>query len=360
MSLSRNQMRPPQLIPLVCFWACTSPDKPEAPQSSEEAATDTAPPDDDASPQPDDTHTSHDSGDDTGEGEDEDTGDSEETTDPTLSDHEYDGWVDRELPDLALLELDLQELLDNLYRYNGHNYIDAYSFMIDEWGGDCPTPIDYGYLIRHPAPSGGCTTDSGVLLTGTLDVYPSTGNPRASLRGQMFAFFPDGTQAYMGGNGITHTYNDGATGDRRTWNSTVSGNYYHTQTTDYPWMASSHTASFQMSHAEYHTGYQYFSIKGDLEAAHGAITALQTDLLYWSTGNLCPTELANNVWVRLEDGQWVEIRFDLTSNDWGGSQELTGTCDGCAMAILDGTELGEVCLDIAPLMWDEGSSPWSH
>ena len=64
--------------------------------------------------------------------------------------------------------------------------------------------------------------------------------------------------------------------------------------------------------------------------------------------------------IQLEDGRWIEIRFDMVSNEWGDNLQLTGECDGCALATLNEEELGEVCIDISPLMWEVGGSPWSH
>ena len=72
----------------------------------------------------------------------------------------------------------------------------------------------------------------------------------------------------------------------------------------------------------------------------------------------CATELVDSFWVRLDDGRWLEIRSDVVSV--GYSSELTGPCDGCSTVWDGDTELGEICFDIAPLVWSTGSSPWPH
>ena len=354
-------MNRPLSIGLVFALACSEPKGPsnpnpaldeslddaptESPEGEDDAEDDGGPPNDTAEP------------DDSGTADDADTSEPET---PSLSDHEYAGGVERDPVDLALLELDVQDFIDKLYRYNGAIYIDAYSEVIDDWGGDCEDPIDYGYLLRYPVPSGGCTTASGIYVVGgNIDVYPASGSSvGGSIRTSFYAFYPDGTESFIGGNGLTHTYNDGASGDRRTWSSWLTGNYYNTRATDYSWMATSHTAWFVMSHAEYHTGGQYFSIEGDLEATHGDIRAFHTPGVGWSTSGECATELVDSFWVRLDDGRWLEIRSDVVSVGYGS--ELTGPCDGCSTVWNGETELGEICFDIAPLVWSTGSSPWPH
>ena len=253
----------------------------------------------------------------------------EPISEPGLSDHEYDGGIEYEDIDLNLLELDIQDLFDNFYQYNSSNYIDAYSIVIDQWGGDCPEPYDYGYMVRYSAPSGGCTTDSGMLFLGMMDVYRNDDGDITKLRKQAFAFFNDGTELFLGGSGISRSHNDGSNIDRKTWNSTLGGDYFNTHATQYPWMATAHSASLTVNLAEYHTGSQYFTIRGRLEVEHGIISDFSTDLLAWKSNAPCLIELANNFWLRLEDGRWLELRFDMVSNQYGDALEMTGTCDGC-------------------------------
>ena len=289
-----------------------------------------------------------------------DTAGSVESETDMPTDHEYNGGVDYAEIDLGHFTADLQDLFNNLYRYNSMYYIDAYSTIIDQWGGDCPDPTDYGYMIRYSAPSGGCSTDTGMLFLGMLDVYRDDDGTITSLKKQSFAYFPDGSEAFLGGDGTSYGYNNGSDGDRRTWSSYLQGDFYNSNATEYDWMTTPHGAWIRFNHAEYHSGTQYFNIVGRMELDHGSITDLMTDRLSWKSSAPCLTELANNFWVRLEDGRWIEIRFDMVSNEWGDNLQLTGECDGCAMATLNGEELGEVCIDISPLLWEVGGNPWSH
>ncbi len=282
----------------------------------------------------------------------------EPISEPELSDHEYDGGIEYEEIDIALLELDVQDLFDNLYRYHASNYIDAYSIVIDQWGGDCPEPYDYGYMVRYSAPSGGCTTDTGMLFLGMMDVYRNDDDEITRFSKQSFAFFEDGTELFLGGSGTFRSYNDGSSGDRKTWSSTLGGDYFNTQATQYPWLATQHGASLSLSQAEYHSGSQYFVIRGRVEVEHGIISDFSTDLLAWKSSAPCLIELVNNFWLRLEDGRWIELRFDMISNQYGDALESTGTCDGCVNVYHNDTELGEVCIDTSALMWDVGGAPW--
>ena len=283
---------------------------------------------------------------------------SEPVSEPGLSDHEYDGGIEYEDIDLSLLELDIQDLFDNLYQYHGNNYIDAYSTIIDQWGGDCPEPYDYGYMVRYYAPSGGCTTDTGILFLGMMDVYRNDDEYITSIRKQAFAFFNDGTELFLGGSGMSRSYNDGSSGDRKTWNSTLSGDYFNTHATQYPWLATQHGAGLSLNLAEYHNGMQYFNILGRVEVEHGIISDFSTDRLSWKSNAPCLIELANNFWLRLEDGRWLELRFDMISNQYGDALEMTGTCDGCVSVYQNDIELGEVCIDTSALMWEVGGAPW--
>ena len=282
----------------------------------------------------------------------------EPVSEPSLSDHEYDGGIDYEDIDLTLLELDIQDLFDNFYQYHAFNYIEAYATIIDQWGGDCPEPYDYGYMVRYFAPSGGCTTDTGMLFLGMMDVYRNDDEDITSLRKQAFAFFNDGTELFLGGSGITRGYNDGSSGDRQTWSSTLSGDYFNTHATQYPWMAKQHGAGLSLNQAEYHNGAQYFTFRGRVEVEHGIISDFSTDLLAWKSNAPCLIELANNFWLRLEDGRWLELRFDMISNQYGDGLESTGTCDGCINVYQNDIELGEVCIDTSSLMWEVGGAPW--
>ena len=206
-------------------------------------------------------------------------------------------------------------------------------------------------------PSGGCTTASGIYVVGgNIDVYPASGSsvggsiPHQLLRSTRMAPSPSSAAT------ASHTYNDGASG-RRTWSSWLTGNYYNTRGHRLQ-LDGRHTAWFVMGHAEYHTGGQYFSIEGDLEATHGDIRAFHTPGVGWSTSGECATELVDSFWVRLDDGRWLEIRSDVVSV--GYNSKLAGPCDGCSTVWMEKRSSVEICFDIAPLVWSTGSSPWPH
>ena len=87
----------------------------------------------------------------------------------------------------------------------------------------------------------------------------------------------------------------------------------------------------------------------------GAATAIQFDsVITYSTaiGYPCWKEPHGTISVRDAYGRWVDVTFDVNM-DW----VLEGECDGCGRALFNGVDVGEICIDTAPML-DWRDSPW--
>jgi len=67
-----------------------------------------------------------------------------------------------------------------------------------------------------------------------------------------------------------------------------------------------------------------------------------------SDSSTCADEPEGSLFVRTDDGSWVEVGFDAADG---------GACDGCGTAVWQESELGPVCLDVSRL-YDWEDAPW--
>jgi hypothetical protein len=88
----------------------------------------------------------------------------------------------------------------------------------------------------------------------------------------------------------------------------------------------------------------------DMAWFEGPVAAVRLEDVFLSEEDEgCAAEPLGRVRVRDEDGRWYEVTFDPET-----------TCDGCGTASLNGQELGQVCIDTAPLFdWPEELWPWA-
>ena len=97
-----------------------------------------------------------------------------------------------------------------------------------------------------------------------------------------------------------------------------------------------------------------FMVSGSMQWS-GAATAIQFDsVITYSAaiGYPCWKEPHGTLSIRDAYGRWVDVTFDVNM-DW----VLEGECDGCGRALFNGEDVGEICIDVAPMLdWRE--SPW--
>lgn len=104
-------------------------------------------------------------------------------------------------------------------------------------------------------------------------------------------------------------------------------------------------------------------IDGAVSGYTGAYSSVSFDQVLAASegvGAPCALEPSGTVSVRSAAGQWTEIVFDLpydVETESFGEMD-PADCDGCGHAWSYGAYVGEVCVDLAPLLdWD--GSPWT-
>lgn len=74
------------------------------------------------------------------------------------------------------------------------------------------------------------------------------------------------------------------------------------------------------------------------------------------SGWLCEGEPSGSLSMRTEDGDWLTLFFE-TPDAQGSLPKDPSACDGCGTVGFEGERLGEVCLDLSPLLaWED--APW--
>ena len=137
--------------------------------------------------------------------------------------------------------------------------------------------------------------------------------------------------------------------------SSVTGSFLDDGATE-TWLQEGHSDTLTMYGASFSETVvsNAFMISGSMRWS-GAVTAVEfveTVTYSASVGYPCWKEPTGALAVRDAHGRWLEIQFDV-SEDW----ELVGTCDGCGNALSNGEVIGEICVDVAPLLnWED--TPW--
>ncbi len=108
------------------------------------------------------------------------------------------------------------------------------------------------------------------------------------------------------------------------------------------------------------TGARYLfaqSTLGNLDASGLAISTPSLLIGTESIGWPCEAEASGSIALRMADGAWFELVFDVVETASGGWR-MDGDCDGCGDVLdANGEIVGTACADLAPLLdWEE--SPW--
>ena len=137
--------------------------------------------------------------------------------------------------------------------------------------------------------------------------------------------------------------------------SSVTGSFLDDGAMD-TWLQEGHSDTLMMYGASFSETIvsNAFMISGSMQW-EGAVTAVEfgeTVTYSAGVGYPCWKEPMGSLGIRDAHGRWLDIQFDV-SEDW----QLVGTCDGCGQALANEEVIGEVCVDVAPLLdWED--TPW--
>ena len=137
--------------------------------------------------------------------------------------------------------------------------------------------------------------------------------------------------------------------------SSVTGSFLDEGATE-TWLQEGHSDTLMMYGISFSetSPSNAFMISGSMQW-NGAVTAVEFgEVIAYATavGYPCWKEPMGSLAVRDAHGRWLDIQFDVDEN-W----QLVGTCDGCGSASSNGEAIGEICVDVAPLLNWEGA-PW--
>lgn len=253
------------------------------------------------------------------------------------------------------LEEGLDELVATLLRINPLRVHDAF-----EWTntvGDAACPIEYPHNGQTVV-SGDCTAASGYTWLGYALINRIYDRPLQLEDGMFYhhvyswstgllrVLGPDGFTLEVLGDDLYREY-DGADGDR-VLEMYLWGDFY-AENSDYAaeWLGEAVGVQLYLDAVVRDDGNEAVW-DGGLSRLQGfAKAAVLHELTFDTTAGGCPTEPAGAVDLFDAEGIWYTVTFDGDT-----------ACDGCGEAHLpDGTPLGTVCTDLAPLgSWD--GRPW--
>ncbi len=284
-------------------------------------------------------------------------------SDPTDSPSEYippeDAVLEPEEWDLTGIETALDAVFVTLRTRHTIPILSQYSMVMAQADSYCPQ----AYTVNgNSFWYGACTSTAGMSYDGylfynTYEQYDFFGDGGAwdveLLSGSTQMIDEDGRLIHWGGSAYLA---DGLSVDGYpVFFSSVTGSFMDDGAVE-PWLQTGQSHTLMMYGASFSEilPINAFLVSGRMEWT-GAVTAIEFgDTVTYASqiGYPCPAEPSGTLAIRDAHGRWADIAFDVSS-DW----QLTGECDGCGVASFHGEVIGEVCVDIAPLL-DWRDSPW--
>ncbi len=102
-------------------------------------------------------------------------------------------------------------------------------------------------------------------------------------------------------------------------------------------------------------GAKYLYLDGGIGDGAEAVSFTAMEVGNALVGATCDVEPAGAMAVRTADGSWYDVLFDGSFDPYAPT--AVADCDGCGRAFFEGVAIGDVCVDITPLLdWTE--APW--
>ncbi len=266
--------------------------------------------------------------------------------------------------DLLSIEIAINESLLTVLDYNATTISESYNSIMSYSDSSCPAAYEQdGNSFWY----GQCKSEQEMTYDGYL-FYTSYQNhdlfgdgtiwDATSFAGSSNMQYPTGENAHWGGN--SYIANGTNPEGMPTFLSIINGSFWD-QNAD-SWLKDGLSTSMVMYAIDYilpefpDATANFIHLNGSLPITNGEITAIsfQEVSLYSETLQYpCELEPIGRLSARTVDSDWIEIHFDV-EEDW----TLTGLCDGCGSAYLNDQLVGEICLDLSPILdWEE--APWS-
>ena len=286
---------------------------------------------------------------------------SKQYTEP--SEYSFDS-LPREEQEIELHELEgeLNRILATLRSYHSAPILESYSTVMNYADASCPT--DYS-VNGNAFWYGSCTSDLEMEFDGYLfynryedhDFFNDGGLwDVIYLSGATSMNYPSSERVHWGGSAYQA---QGVNIDGHpVYFSSIQGSFW--DQTKSGWLKEGIRADFWQYAIQFNfpqgtaNGY---SINGNLFIDDSSVlNAVEfhhlisyPELIHFP----CEEEPLGSISLRSIHGEWFELSFDISSEEW----ELTGSCDGCGALRKEDNILGEICIDTSVLLnWEE---PWS-
>jgi hypothetical protein len=285
-------------------------------------------------------------------------------TEDLPSAYEYEGDVVVGDPvDLGVVESALDRALAGARGYNSEPAYDAYSAAMVSARPDCPI------ADREPAAEfwiDHCVTSDGSVFQGFVSrtMWVGDGSGGQALGGNVFN--ADATITTAAG------YTFVMLGDLYDLSGRIAANDVHVAYTEWSsgiagttqwdgpgfagtWVGDGLTPAIALDFIGYENGAREGTANGVVGMDLPPFDAVSFgDVAVWNdlTGAECAAEPGGTVSLRDSDGDWYDVAFDggLTVSD-------VSACDGCGEVWWRGQDLGQVCVDVSPLL-DWVQAPW--
>lgn len=267
-------------------------------------------------------------------------------------------------PDPTTLDLDTDQaaeaintILATVLTYEGSVVFDVYDEIMTYGDDECP-PVQVDEGTGASLWDADCTSNKGATFSGFVSqIRWQHGNEiEAALRAESTVTLPTGAELILGGavNTLVNT-------NTNTWSNSISGVVsYDGPAATGTWLESNPdlllTYSLTLSSAN---ALQTADIDGSVGSLQGTVSAVDLNSLVLAQTADFPCPIEPSGWISLRDanGVWADVLFDVQADEEEGYTVDEADCDGCGTLWFDGEDLGQVCVDTAPL-FETPMPPW--
>lgn len=266
--------------------------------------------------------------------------------------------------DLELLQIETQAVIDRLVSLNGSAVAPAFE-ATRAWGDEnCPLYNFYSETASYYDCS--CNTRDGSSFYGDAFYATYEGTEDDGETFERFELFSharsegiSGERFYSAGSTVveSRTYADGSA---RFFSRDLGLMFSDVEGTADSWISSGLQNDMTQTLTTTSGGMPAsFNANGSIASLGGTFDAIWLESFLIgseASGWQCAGEPSSALWMRRDDGLWVEITFDVPQGSAEAPEDRT-LCDGCGRATVGGVDIGAICLDFSAL-FDWSGAPW--